>query len=384
MAASSRSPKATTCRPILPFEILFAITNELANDRKTLLVLLLVSPSFNKCALGHIYREICLSPNSPLSFKDGPRFRRLLHGIETNPGLRFVRSFAFRIIPCFTYKKDNTNQIWRVIPLLHNVRRLSLDFAPPEGAGCAILPLIPRSAGLTSLALHQHLCRPGDLIRLRERHPMLTSLTVTSGPLLADAAVQPSTFPNLRSLGLLVEDILRITSLPSLLDLSVYGTVDVAAARHIVGAFPVLRTLSLSVDLAFGAISSLTAGLPRLEYLSASVDVHDIGTISSDYARAVSAPAQSKLKYLRFRTSDHSYNYDDVRFVFDSVKTMVVLDMILDFEELRFTRDLAQPSKLARRSSKAWSQWWEQEEEVVECAVLKYESSRTMVSGHNL
>ncbi|KAF9488351.1 hypothetical protein BDN71DRAFT_1457491 [Pleurotus eryngii] len=381
MAGHSRPQKVVSRWPTLPNEILLTIVNELADDRKMLLVLLLVSLSFNDFALRHIYREISLCPNFP-PYKDDIRLKRLLRGIEANPGLRFVKSFAFKITPCFTYNKDDTD-IQRILPLLLNVRHLSIEYSPLEGEDYTILPLIPRSANLTRLILHRHLYRPGDFAQLRERHPGLKSIAVTYAHPLADIAVSPSAFPNLRSLQLPVEDILRIGSLPSLVDLSIYGNGD-AAARHIEKAFPALRTLSLYLSPAFTRITSLTSGLPKLEYLSCSMDVSDITPISSSYGHGMFALAGSGLKYLQLNTLDHSPDYDDVRLVFDSVKSMVVLDIVLEMEELRFYRDFAEPSVLAQRNNKAWWQWWEQEQEDVERAVLKYKSSRTLIRGHNL
>ncbi|KAL4255866.1 hypothetical protein AB1N83_013120 [Pleurotus pulmonarius] len=379
MAVHSKPQRASLCRPVFPNEIFLAIVNELADDRKTLLVLLLVSPSLNHFALGHIYREISLCPNSP-PFQDGVRFRKLLRDIEANPRLRLVKSFAFKIIPSFTYKKDYTD-VERILPLLVNVRRLCLEFSPPEGVDYAILPLIPPSVDLTSLILHHELCHPGDFPQLLQRHPRLKSIAITRGDPLANMAILPGSFPNLRALQLTVEDILRINALPSLRDLSIQGNSD-GAARHIVKAFPALRTLSWSLSPASTAtsLSVLASGLPGLEYLSCHIDVWDIMLISNDYMRGISSLASSRLKYLKLYTFDHPPEYDDIRFVFDSVKSMVILDVFLELEELRFSRDFAQPSVLAPRREEVWEKWWEQVEEDVEQAVLKHKSSPTAMT----
>ncbi|KAF9488342.1 hypothetical protein BDN71DRAFT_467781 [Pleurotus eryngii] len=153
---------------------------------------------------------IGMCPNRP-GYNPQPLLTRLLRGIKSNPGLRFVETFMFQA-PARSEPFYNASlaDVRCILPYLVNVKRLFIDFAHQVG----------------------------------EDHGIIALTVETPFSALAQST-----------------EVLRIESMPSLVDLGIGGD-GKAVVHHVVKASPSLRSLSLLLGPGFGTIFALLSRLP--------------------------------------------------------------------------------------------------------------------------
>ncbi|KAF9497584.1 hypothetical protein BDN71DRAFT_1444774 [Pleurotus eryngii] len=321
----------------IPTEILLAIIEGLANDRPTLLRLILVSRRFNVLALPPLYEKISFLMYSIYFTKQLASAESLCRDIETNPGVRFTTALVFEY-KCFSPQEDTISRahllISRILPHLPNLRSLIVDFIPTDAVDPAILRLLPSTARLTDLYLACGRYRASFLQHII----LLPTLEDISIPefYLNDAETQvvdklsSKELPNLRSLALSVEDSLLFDDLTSLVSLVITSDriqsrfVELEfAMRHLSGAFASIRFLALQF-VGMDTMASLLSCFLNLEYISIW-NAPSSSSQANDLSVVFSRTTNIKLKYIRFGFS----KYDIPPFaqtLFDSMKHLVIVD----------------------------------------------------------
>ncbi|KAJ8700693.1 hypothetical protein PTI98_003696 [Pleurotus ostreatus] len=333
----------------LPTEILSAIVGEVS-DVKTLSKLLLVSRQFNSIALRQLYEDMSFSLNLAADLRSINTLRR---DVQANPGIQLTTSFATYYFPRAYYAAPPHVEpdVDHIIPYLVNVRRLRLS---RQAASPGVLSLLPASAHLTHLILDRRLCS-GDLTWFFSSHPTLESIMLSSSStnghiieLTSDA------LPTLRTLAIVFDASLRIkNTMPSVLNLTIFRHSDGPAVIHTVGRLPSTPTLALQ-DASTTLSSPGNFNLPNLEYLQLNFLMDDPRPAPS----ILSKFATTKLKYVRFLESRGL----DARRIFESVPTLVVMDVVRDADEtLRWVRGSDFPLEIGTfdEDADSWGQWWE-------------------------
>ncbi|KDQ32894.1 hypothetical protein PLEOSDRAFT_1098882 [Pleurotus ostreatus PC15] len=318
----------------LPTEILLAIIEGLANDRPTLLRLILVSRRFNVLALPPLYEKISFFVYSIYFKKQLASVETLCRDIETNPGMQFTTTFIFEY-KCSSSTISRAHLlISRILPYLPNLRSLVVEFILTEAVDPAILRLLPSTARLTYLYLAcgnyrasflQHIVLVPTLedITIPDFYPKDPETQVVN-------KLSSKELPNLRSLALSVENSLLFDNLTSLVSLVITSDriqsrfVELEfALRHLSGAFGSIRFLALQfVDM--NTMASLLSCFLSLEYISVSKapsspsQAHDLGVV---FSRTINI----KLKYIRFGYSEYDIR-PFAQTLFDSMKHLVVVD----------------------------------------------------------
>ncbi|KAG9226781.1 hypothetical protein CCMSSC00406_0009699 [Pleurotus cornucopiae] len=333
----------------LPTEILFAIVGEVS-DVKTLSKLLLVSRQFNSIALRQLYEDMSFSLNSAADLRSINTLRR---DVQANPGIQLTTSFATYYFPRAYYAAPPHVEpdVDHIIPYLVNVRRLRLS---RQAASPGVLSLLPASAHLTHLILDRRLCS-GDLTWFFSSHPTLESIMLsgssTNGHIIE---LTSDALPTLRTLAIVFDASLRIkNTMPSVLNLTIFRHSDGPAVIHTVGRLPSTRTLALQ-DASTTLSSPGNFNLPNLEYLQINFLMDDPRPAPS----ILSKFATTKLKYVRFLESRGL----DARRIFESVPTLVVMDVVRDADEtLRWVRGSDFPLEIGTfdEDADSWGQWWE-------------------------
>ncbi|KAF4579434.1 hypothetical protein EYR36_001246 [Pleurotus pulmonarius] len=354
----------------LPVEILLVIVGEV-NDSKTLSRLLLVSRQFNSMALGRLYETLSFSLNS---IPDLCSISTLRRDIQTNPGIHFTTTFATYYFPRTHYGiriSFGVPDVDFIIPSLVNVRRLCLT---RQSASPGVLSLLPASAQITHLILDRRLCLK-DLTQFFSCHPTLESITLSSSSSNGHIIeLRPDALPNLHTLAMVFDASLRIKdTLPSVLNLSVFRHSDGLALIRTVERLPSIRTLALQHAAAtLGSPSNFH--LPNLEYLQIDFLMDDPEPAPS----ILSKFAGSRLKYVRILESRRL----DARRIFDSVQTLVIMDVVRDNKETqRWIRDADLPLEIGifDQDVDGWGQWWEHVSNEVEAICHGYKSRITNV-----
>lgn len=262
--------------PTLPIDIVYSVVDELANDKKTLLTLLLVCHDFNRRALRILYRD--LSFDIAGGFHTLYQLERLSRVIEDHPCIQHTEGFAISFPATWLMYDEAYEYCKVVIPALVNLRRLSILRPPGDFVTTTTLRLVSSSVQLTHLDLGCML-DSDDFVTFLDDHPSLQRLAVRS---FTDdfgrtpASTRRPRLPNLRSL-LIPADILLFTrfgNMPSLVDLTLLSSINqdtfqIEYTKPFADAFPTIRTLS-TAGLDFPSVSALVPLLPNLQYLSPS------------------------------------------------------------------------------------------------------------------
>lgn len=264
----------------IPTEILLAIIEGSANERPTLLRLLLVSRRFNALALPALYETISFLIYSIHFEEQLASFESLCRDIETNPGVRFTTALSFEYKSFWKPREEAISQahllITRILPHLPNLRNLIVDFISTHAVDPAILRLLPSTARLTHLYLEcghykasflQHIVLLPTLedIAIPEFYPKDAETQAIK--------LSSKELPNLRSLTLSVENSLLFDNLP-LLDSLVITSDSVSsfvepefALRHLSETFASIRILVLH-SAGTDTLTSLLSSFLNLQYIS--------------------------------------------------------------------------------------------------------------------
>ncbi len=258
----------------IPTEILLAIIEGLANDRPTLLRLLLVSRRFNALALRPLYKRISFLICSIHFKKQLAAAESLCRDSETNPGVQFTTTLVFEY-KCSSTRGDTISQahllISRILPYFPNLRSLIVEFIPSEAADPAILRLLPSTARLMDIYLTCGLYRASFLQHI-VLLPTLEDITVPDfypkGAETQASKLSSKELPNVRSLTISVEESLLFDNLPSLVSLVITSdrissfVKPELAIRHLSGAFASIRFLALQF------VASLSELINKYIYLN--------------------------------------------------------------------------------------------------------------------
>ncbi|KAF7440088.1 hypothetical protein PC9H_000431 [Pleurotus ostreatus] len=307
----------------LPTEILLAIIEGLANDRPTLLRLILVSRRFNVLALLPLYEKISFLVYSIYFKKQLASVESLCRDIETNPGMQFTTTFIFEY-KCSSSTISRAHLlISRILPYLPNLRSLVVEFILTEAVDPAILRLLPSTARLTYLYLACGSHRASFL-----QHIVLV-------PTLEEITI-PNFYPK-------DEETQIVNKLSS-------------------KELPNLRSLALSVEnsLLFDNLTSLSPS-----------QAHDLGVVFS-------RTTNIKLKYIRFGCSEYDIR-PFAQTLFDSMKHLVVVDWKSTKGDWRLSRGSKSAILIANPDDQG--DRWEPMYQAVEDYVRKADNNRNGIAA---
>ncbi|KAL4258025.1 hypothetical protein AB1N83_009888 [Pleurotus pulmonarius] len=354
--------------PKLPPEILLAIVDELAKDRKALLTLIFVSHQFHSLALQPLYSEIsfCMDwIDESLIDKLGS----LARYAESNPGMKLTATFSFIL----TLHDDDSptpfveigDAIKLIVPSLVAVRRLCIFM--PGSVDARILWPLAVGAPLTHLTILECSLQSEYLRHFLNSRPALQSLRIdcfrygTWRMNRIPNKLPAGSFPPLRSLSLPLRELVYFESpLRSLtnLDLSEsgYGSPETnpETLRQMIKPFASVRALSYRKAL-LPSITSILSQLPNLEYL----------WLKQAFVMPMIAalPSTSKLSYIRCG-SPPNLNLGSA--LFAALQTLMVVDITTSPDRIyRMYRGVDNLDLLPSDHSDEWDGWWERAERAV-------------------
>ncbi|KAF4600299.1 hypothetical protein EYR38_004923 [Pleurotus pulmonarius] len=295
------------------------------------------------------------------------RLGSLAQEAESNPGMRFTKTFSFVLKghhddPPIPFD-EIAESIKRIAPSLIAVQRLCISM--PGSVDARILWPLAVGSPLTHLRILECSLKSEYLRHFLNLQPALQSLEIDCFPYgtwrmnLIPYKLPAGSFPPLRSLSLPLRELVYFESpLPSLANLDlfepVYGSPETNpdTLRMMIKPFASIRTLSFR-NILLPCIASILSQLPNLEYLwlRQTFVMPMISALAST----------SKLTYIRC-VSPLDLGYA----LFEALETLVVVDITYPPDRIHRTyRGLNDLILLSNDTSDEWDGWWERAERAV-------------------